>query len=117
MLTQEQQKICSLMGMNPHIFIEALNREQTEALNTVNPDSQILYDRAMTDIAKAMKITPQQLKQLQKDIEASELTPEEAEVCHKMGIRPVEYLYEKMKTAGVKGRFMDEIEQLAKLSQ
>lgn len=109
MLNHEEQKICKLLAINPHDFIEARNREQT-ALQQQGPDKlsaeeQKAMDAALIAVTKAMKISLHELKRLQEQHEACRLTYEETEVCKKLGIRPVDYLEEKMRAAGIKEYF------------
>ncbi len=103
MLTPEQQRINELMGINPHEFIEA-NRDNLAALQQQGlSDSaqEALLQRALDDVAKAMKISPHELKKLQEQHDSIRLTVEEIEACKKLNVHPVDYLETKMKAAGI----------------
>ncbi len=103
MLTPEQQRICELMGTNPHEFIE-VNRDNLTALQqqgASNPEEKAKMQQALDDVAKALKISPHEFKKLQEQHEACRLTVEEIEACKKLNVHPVDYLETKMRDAGI----------------
>lgn len=104
MLTSDQQRINELMGVNSHQFIEdnhvfiAMNAEN---ITSDQREREARLKQAEEAIAKAMHISAHEFKKLQEQQEACKLTIEEIEVCEKLQIMPVDYLAEKMKTAGI----------------
>jgi len=104
MLSNNQKKICDLMGINYHQFIE-LNAENLGDLAKQAAqeklDEQDRIQAAEQALMKLMKISPAEFKHIKEKQEACKLTIEEIETCEKTGILPVDYLAEKMKAAGV----------------
>jgi hypothetical protein len=128
-LTSEEMDICRKMGIDPHAFIETsgkideerrkrdapIPREDearisamfgnpaiaTNAIESSDSGTRRLMDEAEQAVMKAMKITPERYRKLQEQNEAAKLSCEETEICRKMGILPIDYLAQKMKSAGL----------------
>ncbi len=104
MITEQELKICNLMGVNPNDYIAT--KEENLYLNSSLPDSVDHWQKAKIKeaeqaVMKLMGITPEELNKLQAQSAACSLTAEEIEICRQLGVIPVDYLAGKMKDAGI----------------
>lgn len=102
-LKPEEMRVCELMGVNPHEFIENREKELAAARNREIPSEQEAEKR----IAGLMGISPGEIekrkRQSEKEMEASApLTDDELKICRLLNVEPLDYHHQKMKDAGLR---------------
>jgi hypothetical protein len=102
-LNADENKICALMGVNPHAYIEDREKERASkrGLNQEAPN------KLESKIATTMGLSPAEAKEVKDKTEKeaaarAPLTPEELEICRQLGVEPTAYWAQKMTDAGLK---------------
>lgn len=105
MLSRNQEQFCTVMGINPHQFIEMNAENMSDIMAQAEQEKreeQARMDEAEQEIMEIMGITPAKWEKMKQQDEACKVTYEEMLICQKMGISERDYRIEKMKAAGVK---------------
>lgn len=100
-LTPEETRINELMGVNPHEFIEAREKEFKESRN--REDEAAEFDK----VAQLMGIPKDEAakRKLQSEMEEqarAPLTDEELEICRQLNVEPIEFYARRLELVGLK---------------
>lgn len=102
-LSNEEMRICDLMGINPHEFIESRGEELAVSKNRESPTEE----EAQKKVARLMGIPESEIESLKKESEEREetnapLSEEELKVCRLLNVEPLEYYAQKQKEVQAK---------------